>query len=162
MRVRDLMRRIPRYTTVAESLADAGRTMAETGVGALPVIDADRRVVAMITDRDICCALTRADRRPSDLRVGEVASSPTWTCRAGDNLSTALAAMREHAVRRLPVVDAEGRLDGLLSLDEVVLSSHLLAGDLLAGPVHGEVVATLQAIVRPAVALAAPRLAATG
>ena len=153
MKVRELMRSIPRHTTAAESLASAGRTMAEAGVGVLPVIDAERRVVGVITDRDVCCAVARENRRPSDLRVADVASVPPWVCEPGDDLSTALATMRTHAVRRLPVVDAFDRLEGILSLDEVVLSSHLLAGDRMAAPVHAEVVETLQAILRPATAL---------
>jgi CBS domain-containing protein len=153
MKVRDLMRSIPRHTSAGESLASAGRTMADAGVGVLPVIDADRRVVAVLTDRDICCAVARENRRPSDLRVAEVASAPPWVCEPGDDLSTALATMRTHAVRRLPVVDAFDRLEGLLSLDEVVLASHLLAGDKLGAPVHAEVIETMQAIMRPATAL---------
>ena len=158
MKVRDLMRTVPRHPTPRESLASAGRTMAEAGVGVLPVIDLDHRVVGVITDRDVCCALAREDRRPSELGVAEVASAPPFTCRAEDEISTALASMRAFAVRRLPVVDAGGRLDGMLSLDEVVLASHQLAGEGLGAPV-AEVLATLQAIVRPAVALAPAALA---
>ena len=112
MKVRDLMRNIPRHTTAAESLASAGRTMADAGVGVLPVVDADHRVVAVITDRDVCCAVARDNRRPSELRVAEVASSPPWVCEAGDELAMALATMRAHAVRRLPVVDAFDHLEG--------------------------------------------------
>ncbi len=160
MNVRDLMRTFPRHTKAGESLASAGRTMAEAGVGVLPVVDADRRVVAVVTDRDICCALARENRRPSELRVAEFLSAPPWTCQAGDNLSTALATMRAHAVRRLPVVDAEGRLEGLLSLDEVVLAAHLIAGDRLGAPVYAEVIETLQAIMRPAKALVGASTAA--
>ncbi len=85
---------------------------------------------------------------------------PPWVCEPGDDLSSALATMRTHAVRRLPVVDAFDRLEGLLSLDEVVLSSHLLAGDRMGAPVHAEVIETLQAILRPSTALiGAPVLA---
>lgn len=162
MKVRDLMRSIPRHTTADESLASAGRIMADAGVGVLPVIDADHRVVAVITDRDICCAVARDDRRPSELRVAEVASSPPWVCEAGDHLSTALATMRTHAVRRLPVVDAFDRLEGILSLDEVVLTSHLLADDRMAAPVHAEVVETLQVILRPAAAMVEVTAGAAG
>jgi CBS domain-containing protein len=153
MKVRDLMRSIPRHTTADESLASAGRTMAEAGVGVLPVVDADRRVVAVLTDRDVCCALARGNRRPSELRVAEVASTPPWVCEAGDDLSLALATMRAHAVRRLPVVDTLDRLEGLLSLDEIILAAHLLAGGRSGAPLHVEVVETMQAILRPATAL---------
>lgn len=162
MKVRDLMRSIPRHTTMGESLASAGRTMAQAGVGVLPVTDADHRVVGVITDRDICCAVARANRRPGELRVEEVASAPPWVCEAGDELSLALSTMRAHAVRRLPVVDALDRLEGLLSLDEVVLASHLLASDRVEAPVHAEVIETMQAILRPAAALVEVPASAAG
>ena len=71
----------------------------------------------------------------------------------GEGLDAALATMRTYAVRRLPVVDTLDRLEGLLSLDEVVLASHLLADIRPGAPVHAEVVETMQAILRPAAAL---------
>jgi CBS domain-containing protein len=150
MKVRNLMRRIPRCARPGETLAIAARTMAEAGVGVLPVTDADDRVVGVITDRDVCCAVARGDRRPSELLVGTIASAPPLTCHASDDVSAALATMRAFAVRRLPVIDDDGRIDGILSLDEVVLAAHLLAENGSGAPVHSEVIETLQAIVRPA------------
>jgi len=152
MKIRDLMRRVPRTCRSEDSLASAGRTMAEAGVGVLPVTDAERRVIGVLTDRDVCCGLSRA-AHPHEVRVGEVASSPPWTCLESDAVTTALGTMRQHAVRRLPVVDATGRLEGLLSLDEIVLAAHLVAGGGLDTPVYAEVVETLKAIVRPPSAL---------
>jgi CBS domain-containing protein len=153
MRVRDLMRPIPRYCSLTDSLTSAGRTMTETGVGALPVLDAAHRVAGMITDRDICCALSVAALGPLELTVADIVSTPVRACRAEDDLSTALATLRAYSVRRLPVIDAEGRLEGLLSLDEIVLAAHSLATNGLGGPVHAEVVETLQAILRPPTSL---------
>jgi CBS domain-containing protein len=154
MKVRELMRRGPRRATAGESVASAALRMAEAGVGVLPVVDAHRRVIAVITDRDVCCALARGDRRPSELRVGEVASAPPYTCRASDDVTDALATMRAFALRRLPVIDAQGRLDGILSFDEIVLATHEAAGGRIDGPESAEVVETLKAIVRPAAAMA--------
>ncbi len=152
MKVLELMRRVPRYCLSGDSVASAGRTMAEAGVGVLPVIDASRRVTGVITDRDVCCALARSER-PEELEVRDVASSPAWTCRPEDELPQALAIMRGHAVRRLPVVDEDGTMAGLLSLDEIVLAATLLEGEKLGGPLHTEVVQTLQSILRPPTAL---------
>jgi CBS domain-containing protein len=154
MRVRDLMRRLPRHATPHETLDRAGRTMAEAGVGVLPVIDGEGRVVAMLTDRDVCCALVRHDLRPSEVVVQAVASAPAVTCSADDDLPTALATLRAYAVRRLPVVDAGGRLEGMLSLDEIVLAVHKLVHEEGLGPLQAQLLDTLQAIVRPAAVLA--------
>jgi CBS domain-containing protein len=147
------MRRVPRHVTPHETLDRAGLTMAEAGVGVLPVIDGEGRVVAVLTDRDLCCALARGNRRPNELAVAAVASAPAVTCAPDDDLPTALATLRAYAVRRLPVVDAGGRLAGILSLDEIVLAVHKLAHDEGFGPLQAQLLDTLQAIVRPAAAL---------
>lgn len=153
MKVRELMREVPRYTTAGESLASAGRTMAEAGVGVLPVVDQEHRVVAVLTDRDICCVLAKANRRPSELRVEEAASSPPWVCEPGDDLETALGTMRLHGIRRLPVVDALDRLEGLLSLDEVVLAAKARTHGAGEESMNAALLATMKAIVRPQAAL---------
>lgn len=155
MRVRDLMRTFPRHCSPADSVATVGRIMAEAGIGVLPVVDAALRVTGVITDRDVCCALAQRPEAGEALKVRDVASAPPRTCHAEDELATALAMMRTHAVRRLPVVDGEGHLEGMLSFDEIVLAAQMLAGDRLGSPLYTEVVETLRAILRPEHALAA-------
>ena len=91
--------------------------------GALPVIDEDRDLVGIITDRDICIALGTRDRPASEVVVDEVMSSRVHTCRAEDDVSVALGLMKEHRVRRLPVLDDQGKLVGILSMNDMVLSA---------------------------------------
>jgi CBS domain-containing protein len=153
MKVGDLMRRVPRHCSAADTAASAGRTMAETGIGALPVVSAELVVSGVLTDRDVCCVLSQHAERAQEVLVSEAASSPAWTCRADDELSRALATMRQHRVRRLPVVDEADRLEGLLSLDEVILAAQALAGGRLEVPVYTEVLETLKVIVGPPPAL---------
>src|SRR5215467_4418205 len=119
MRVRDIMRQEARVCAPENTLDVAGRTMAHVGCGALPVVAGTGQVVGVITDRDICLALTERNRQPSEVRVREVASGDLYTCRAEDDLVEALETMRTFGVRRLPVVDEEQRLAGILSLDDV-------------------------------------------
>jgi CBS domain-containing protein len=88
--------------------------------GILPVVDSDERVVSVITDRDICIALGTRNRLPGELTVGDVATQRAICCGADEDVRSALGKMAEARVRRLPVVNADGRLEGLLSMVDVI------------------------------------------
>jgi CBS domain-containing protein len=105
-------------------------------------------VVGVITDRDICLAVTRGNRGAAEIQVGEVSSRPPHTCRASDDVRDALAIMRKRRVRRLPVVGERGELVGLLSLDDVVLAARALETEEFRGPFYVDIVETLKAITR--------------
>lgn len=79
--------------------------------------------MSVITDRDICIALGTRNQRASDVRVGDVIYRPSVLCSAEDDLRSALKIMAAEKVRRLPVVDAEGKLVGVVSLDDVTLQA---------------------------------------
>lgn len=157
MKVSDVMKGQPRTVGLAESVGTAGRTMAEVGCGVLPVIDGDGQVLGMITDRDICCALAGRDQLPSQVMVREVMSTPVVSCRPEVPIGEALATMRRHKVRRLPVVDDHNRLEGLLALDDVVLEAKLLETEHFTGPLYVEIAETLKQIVsHPTLAVRQP------
>ena len=101
-------------------LGEVGMLLWEADCGALPVVGLDREVLGMITDRDVCMSLAMSGARATERTVVEVMSSPPVCCRPEDEVRTALAAMAEHRVRRLPVADAEGRLAGMVSMTDLV------------------------------------------
>ena len=146
MRVYSAMKREPCSCTPETDLAAAGRMMARVGCGFLPVVDAGRRVVGVITDRDICLSLSSRDEKPSAVRVQDVISGEVYSCSAEDELTEALNTMREFGVRRLPVVDLENRIAGILSLDDVVLESRALGSEHFTGPFYSDIARTLKAI----------------
>jgi signal-transduction protein with cAMP-binding, CBS, and nucleotidyltransferase domain len=78
------------------------------------------RWLGVITDRDICLALAQSDRRPSEVFVAEAMSRGALICRGEDGVREALSTMRARRVRRLPVVDAAGKLCGILSINDVI------------------------------------------
>lgn len=102
-----------------ESLRTAAERLQSSDCGTLPVVGKDGRVVGMLTDRDICMAALAQDRPLSALKVKDSMSHPPQTCSSEDVLATAERAMREHQVRRLPVVDASGALVGIISIDDL-------------------------------------------
>lgn len=146
MRVYSVMKREPSTCAPETDLAAAGRMMARVGCGFLPVVDAGRRVVGVITDRDICLSLANRDEKPSAVRVQDVVSGEIYSCSSEDELTEALNTMREFGVRRLPVVDLENRLEGILSLDDIVLESRALGSEQFTGPFYSDIARTLKAI----------------
>ncbi len=146
MKVKDLM--TPNATAIwlTESLADAAKLMWENDCGVLPIIKDGRKVIGMITDRDICMAAAMKDRNPSGISVEEVMTGQVYAVNAEDNIDQALQAMQEHKIRRLPVVSSEGELEGILSMNDVVLRARSLDGEAADSIEYGDVVKTYQAI----------------
>jgi CBS domain-containing protein len=140
MKIQDIMTREPRTCSPATNLAEAAALMLGGDCGILPVV-ADGKLVGVVTDRDMYIALATRNGRASDVTVGEVAQMPVFTCGLDDDVHTALDAMREHRVRRLPVTGPGGEVSGIVSLNDIVLA---------CGPRQPvrdtEVVKTLQAI----------------
>ena len=112
------------------SAADAADLMWEADCGALPVVDEGGRVVGVVTDRNICMALALTGQPAADLPVRSLLSPIVHTCRPSDEVRDALRMMRLHKVRRLPVVDGAGVLQGMLSFSDLVRAAR---PDALAG-----------------------------
>ncbi len=123
MRVRDIWTEKPRRCTPDSNLAEVASIFWEANCGSLPVVDDNGQVVGMITDRDVCMATGTRNQPAADIAVRQVISGTVWTCLPDDDLRTALRTMQSHKVRRLPVVDIEGHLQGVLSLTDVALAS---------------------------------------
>ena len=100
----------------------------------------------MITDRDICMALATRHRRPEELRVGEVITGRLVTTGPDDDIEAALDLMRVEQVRRLPVVEADDSLVGILSINDVILNASSAKGRRHPSPTPDEVVSTLKGI----------------
>ena len=81
------------------------------------------KVIGVVTDRDLCIDLGTRNRLPGDVTVGQVVSGKVFTCKPDDDIRDALNAMAREKVRRLPVVNDAGQLEGILSMDDIVLLS---------------------------------------
>jgi CBS domain-containing protein len=120
MRVSDIMTQ-PATTCVPETtIAIAGHLMEDAGCGVLPVVDLRRRLLGVVTDRDLLLALANTERNASQVMVWEAMKRDVTTCAADNDLRSALEVMRRYAVRRLPVIDRDGHVIGVLSIDDVV------------------------------------------
>ena len=121
MRVDELMTTSIQACTAGDSLGRAAQQMWNGDCGCLPVVDADGsgRVVGIITDRDVCMSALFQGKPLSDLRVADAMTTEVRTCRPADAIFTAEGAMSEARVRRLPVVNDNGVLVGMLGLADL-------------------------------------------
>ena len=120
MNVDQCMTREPQSCRASDNLERAAQIMWECDCGCVPVVDDSAKVVGMITDRDICMAAYTRGAALRDISIESAMARDVASCRAGDQLESALNAMRARQVRRLPVLDGVGGLLGLLSLTDVV------------------------------------------
>jgi len=110
-------------TDVGATIQAAVKLMREHHVGDIVVVErrGDRRVpVGMVTDRDIVVEVLAEDVDPKALTVRDVMSTPVVTVRSDEELAVAIGLMRSHGVRRIPVVNAEGGLEGIVSVDDIL------------------------------------------
>ena len=121
MKVRDLMTKTAVSCRSETSLAAAGALMWENDCGLLPIVSETGKVNGVVTDRDICIALSTRDGQSSQITAGEVAKPAAFVCSPDDDIHTALKTMCKERIRRLPVVNSEGGLVGILSMNDVVL-----------------------------------------
>jgi CBS domain-containing protein len=124
MLVRDLMQREVKTCRENDSLRVAAERMWQGGCGSLPVVSDEGRVVAILTDRDVCMAVCRQDLSPSTTPVVRVASRNVLIVHEDDSAETAEGIMRMHHVRRLPVVDRAGRPVGIVSIHDLAKQAH--------------------------------------
>lgn len=121
MNVKALMISPVQSCSPSTNLAEAASMMWDSDCGALPVLDHDGKVIGMITDRDICMAAATKGRRASDITVWETITGKVHTCRPEDDAKDALHLMGRERVRRLPVVDEDGLLQGMVAMNDFVL-----------------------------------------
>jgi CBS domain-containing protein len=116
--IRDTMTSNPRTVGTSTPVAEAARLMQSEDVGSLPIVEGDR-LVGMVTDRDITLRVVAEGKDPQSTSVGEVASRDVVSVDPQQDLDEALRLMARHQVRRLPVVEEDGRLVGIVAQADV-------------------------------------------
>ena len=117
-RIRELMTENPKTVSSDATVVEAARVMREDDVGLVPVVDGDR-LVGTVTDRDIAIRVVAEERDPNNTTVRETASKDLVTIDPEQDLGEALRLMAQHQVRRLPVVEEDGRLVGIVAQADV-------------------------------------------
>ena len=117
--VHQVMTRKPRVCAPSDTLQQAAAIMWDTDCGCVPIVDGQSRPIAMITDRDICMGAYTQGRSLPELPVSSAASRKIVSLRENEPLEVAEALMQKHRIRRLCIVDADGRLVGILSIGDL-------------------------------------------
>jgi CBS domain-containing protein len=150
MKVAELMTRSVATCQAGQTLNDAAQIMWERDCGIVPIVaDGDRRVLGVITDRDICIAAYTQGRPLLQIRIEEVMSPRLETCRSDQELSTAEDTMQRAQVHRLPVLDEGGKLVGIVALADIARASTQAARSAKAAVSTIEIGETVAAIRRP-------------
>jgi CBS domain-containing protein len=144
MQIQQLMTTDLKTCNPDQTLDAAARVMWECDCGVVPVV-ANDRVVGMITDRDICMAAYTQNRLLTQIRISTIGMKPVITVRPDDTLASAESLMQRHQVRRLAVVDASGRLVGIVSMGDLAR----VAGRNPRNVQSDEITRTLAAISEP-------------
>jgi CBS domain-containing protein len=119
----ELMQRSVAAVKPDDSLEHAARMLRDRACGCVVVVDRDRHPVGVVTDRDICLAALRSGEPLDSIPTSAAMSATVWSCRMHDEVEAAERTMARHRVRRLPVVDSDSKLVGILSLDDLALEA---------------------------------------
>ena len=112
-----------------KSITECAAQMRSEHVGSLVIVDTEQKPIGMITDRDIAIEVVALQKDAINTKVSDVMTTPVVTAQFDESMVVALARMREFGIRRLPIVDHEGRLVGVISNSNLVEElSSLLEG----------------------------------
>jgi CBS domain-containing protein len=116
--IQEIMTANPSTIEPNQSVVEAARVMKQEDAGVVPVTE-NGRLTGMVTDRDIAIRVVAEGKDPQSTTVGEVASTNLVTLDPQQDLDEALRLMAQHQVRRLPVVEEDGRLVGVVAQADI-------------------------------------------
>jgi len=124
MKVREVMSQDPACCVPTDSAQTVARIMRERNVGAVPVIadQQSRQLIGVITDRDFCCSIVADGLDPQKTTIQKFISTNPISCRDGENIEKCERLMQDHQVRRIPVVDNNGAVIGIVSQADLALN----------------------------------------
>ena len=126
MKCSEVMTENPVCCLPNDSVSQAARVMRREHISPVPVVSDERtkEIIGIVTDRDLAIKVVAESRDPNRTTVGDVMTHAIVVCRESDDLSSALSAMEEYQIRRVPVIDHRGRLVGIISQEDVSSGIH--------------------------------------
>ncbi len=125
MRISQVMKKDVEVVALDDNLAAAASRMWDCDIGSLPVVDGAGQVAGMVTDRDICMAALTRGQPLHEIPVSVAMAKEVLSCTPDDEIHEAVLTMAENHVRRLPVVDGRGVVQGVLSMDDIITHGDL-------------------------------------
>jgi CBS domain-containing protein len=123
MKSRDVMTKNPVYCVAGDTVNSAAQLMIQKNVGAIPVVDhpQSKKLVGIVTDRDLALRVVGENRNPLTTRLDDVMTRNLVTCYPDDDLNLVMDAMSQHQIRRVPVIDTQGRIVGIIAQADIAL-----------------------------------------
>jgi len=117
----DVMTKDPVYSLPTDGVVKVARLMESKDIGSVPIVENEqtKKLVGMVTDRDLALRIVAKGRAPRSMKAEDVMTREVVTCQAGDKLRRALDAMSEHQLRRIPVVDSNNALVGIIAQADI-------------------------------------------
>ena|SRR5947207_509593 len=123
MKIKDITSESPVCCLPGDTAQIVAGIMCEHNIGSVPVVidQQSKELVGVITDRDLCCSIVAAGLDPKMTPIQKFISLDPITCRDGENLDKCEKKMREYQVRRIPIIDGENRVIGIISQADLAL-----------------------------------------
>jgi CBS domain-containing protein len=123
VKIKEVMSTNPACCLPSDTAQQVAKLMCDRDVGSLPVVidHQSRKLVGMVTDRDLCCSVLAKGLDPKSTPIEKFISTNPVVCRDGENVEKCERAMQEHQIRRIPIVDNEGRVIGIVSQADLAL-----------------------------------------
>ena len=123
MKIKEVMSQNPVCCLASDSAQSVARMMCERNIGSIPVVSdqQSKQLLGMITDRDLCCAVIAGGLDPKTTPIQKFITTKLITCRDGENIDNCEKVMQEHQVRRVPVVDGQNHVIGIVSQADLAL-----------------------------------------
>ena len=103
---------------------DAARIMNENHIGCIPVVNDDRNVVGVLTDRDIVLRGVACDKNIKTTKVSEIMTTYVYTCKINQSVDEVQHTMAQNQIRRVPIVDEQNKMVGILSMGDLAQNMH--------------------------------------
>jgi CBS domain-containing protein len=118
---KEIMTPAPQCCSAETPLNEVANLMVEADCGEIPVTDASKRLIGVITDRDIVCRVVAKGKNPSSVTAAECMTEPVVVVTEDTPLANVMQVMEENQIRRVPVVDGSGCCCGIISQADVAL-----------------------------------------
>lgn len=124
MKCKDLMTKHVKTCTPECTAKQAAQIMQDWNCGVVPIINKNDEIQGIVTDRDIALYTALKNKKAENVYVKEFMTKNVFTCRHDQDIDTAISVMKSNKVRRLPIVNQQNQLVGLISLGDIAVLSH--------------------------------------
>ncbi len=131
------------FCSAEDNLMKIAETMLRRDCGIVPIVEENKQLVGVLTDRDLCLAIVARNRKASDVRAKDLINGEPIICAADDKIEAVLKTLRKNQIKRLAVVGAGGELVGIVSVSDILL------GVRKDKNLKKKIYATLKAIAKP-------------